>query len=138
MLATVPSLRPANITAARGLTPAALSKYTRNIFCGRNSPGEEMYNTTPTTRPRVKMTKSPVRTSFRRICMRWCLHYRPYRRPGNKLVNNRILRGAKSIGGSVLDNLSLVKHRHPCSNPKCTFHLVCDNDRCCIRFLRHT
>src|SRR5215469_4040907 len=127
MLATVPIFLPANITAAPGLTPAALSKYTKNIFSGLNKPGEEMYKTTLTTRPSVKITKSPVRTSFRRICMRWCLHYRPFRRSGHKLVNNRVIRGAKPVGGTILDNLTLIEHGHPRRDSKCTFHLVCDN-----------
>ena len=39
MSATVPILRPANITAAPGLTPAALSKYTRKLFLRPEQPG---------------------------------------------------------------------------------------------------
>src|SRR5580704_11215512 len=113
MSATVPTLRPANMTAAPGLIPAALSKYTRKLLSGLKSPGDEMYKTTPTTKPSVRSTISPVRTSFRRICIRWGLRDRSFRCSGHKLVDDRIRRDAKPIRRGVFDYLSLVKHSHP-------------------------
>src|SRR5437773_2789071 len=125
---TCPILRPASITTAPGLIPAALSKYTWYVTSGRNNPGAPSNTRRNAITPIVPTTSKPGRVSFLSNRIGCAFQNRAFSAAAQELCAHWVFGLFKFFGFAFFNNLSFVQHSHSGGDAKGALHFVCHRD----------